>query len=603
MRTLPGAARFFLPALAWLAWHAATAGAAGPEERFPQVVRVGASHDNQPFEYRIESRVEKDRYTVLRMTYPSPVVTAVPQNNTIPAEYYLPRGLRSGEAKRPAVIFLHILDGNMEMVRMTCSVLASHGIPAILFKLPYYGERGLPEGPEAMARDARLFVAAVSQAFADVRRTVDVLASRPEVDPGRIGIAGVSLGGIVAATAAEMDPRIHRALLILAGGDLVAIIHHARETRELSELIRRLSPDEKAQVENALADVDPLRRADRLRQRARQGKVRMINAAEDEVIPRACTEKLADGLGMTGRVHWLDGLGHYTALAALPQILASMVEFFAEDLPPGVKPPAPAAPRRTPVAMVLGLGQQAISFFTKEPAEGRCHFADLEVVVRPEGDNPIEGRLRYLRGPGYTFRLEVKAPVVGDVAIGQGAFPWMASGGKAVFQGSALPQAGKGPRQPSSPLPQAGEGPGVRVPSPRTTDPLAFADPKYLMRLKVAAGAVGGAVLAPDILEPLATITEERSIQPGPAVRIQLKGRNQGEFLLRFKEDRTTPASLDFDVPGAKGTVTFRVWQMDTIARPELFEPPAGVPAKHVDSVELYRIFSAMFNFAMEQFE
>ncbi len=591
MRTLLIAARFFVPALACLAWCAAMAGAAEVERGFAQVVRVGASHDNQPFEYRIESQVEKDRYTVLRLTYPSPVVTAVPQNNTIPAEYYVPRGLRTGEARRPAVIFLHILDGNMEMVRMTCSVLASHGIPAILFKLPYYGERGLPEGPEAMARNARLFIAAVSQAFADVRRTVDVLASRPEVDPGRIGIAGVSLGGIVAATAAEMDPRIHRALLILAGGDLVAIIHHARETRELSELIRRLAPDERAEVENALADVDPLRRADRLRERAQQGKVRMINAAEDEVIPRACTEKLADGLGMTGRVHWLDGLGHYTALAALPQILTSMVEFFAEDLPPGVQPPAPATPRRTPVAMVLGLGQQTISFFTREPAEGRCHFADLEVVVRPEGDKPIEGRLRYLRGPGDTFRLEVKAPVVGDVAIGQGAFPWMASGGKAVFRGS--------PRR------QAGEGPGAKAPafSPRPTDPLAFADPKYLMRLKVAAGAVGGAVLAPDMLESLATITEEPSVPPGAAVRIQLKGRNQGVFVLRFREDRTTPASLDFDVPGAKGTVTFRVWQMDTIARPEAFAPPAALPVKHVDSVELYRILSAMFNFAMEQFE
>jgi hypothetical protein len=123
------------------------------------------------------------------------------------------------------------------------------------------------------------------------------------------------------------------------------------------------------------------------------------------------------------------------------------------------------------------------------------------------------------------------------------------------------------------------------------------------VRLKVAAGAVGGAVLAPDVLEPLATITEDPSAQPGPAVRIQLKGRHEGTFVLRFKEDRTTPTSLDFDVPGAKGTVTFRVWQMDTIAQPALFEPPAGLPAKQVDSVELYRIFSAMFNFAMEHFE
>ena len=39
-----------------------------------------------------------------------------------------------------------------------------------------------------------------------VRRTVDLLASRPEIDPERIGITGISLGGIVAVTAAESEP-------------------------------------------------------------------------------------------------------------------------------------------------------------------------------------------------------------------------------------------------------------------------------------------------------------------------------------------------------------------------------------------------------------
>ena len=40
------------------------------------------------------------------------------------------------------------------------------------------------------------------QAEQDIRRTVDLLASRPEIDPQRIGITGISLGGIVAATVA-----------------------------------------------------------------------------------------------------------------------------------------------------------------------------------------------------------------------------------------------------------------------------------------------------------------------------------------------------------------------------------------------------------------
>ena len=63
----------------------------------------------------------------------------------------------------------------------------------------------------------------------------------------------------------------------------------------------------------------------------------MINAAEDEVIPRACTEKLAAAMEMGDRVVWIQGLGHYTSMAELPRVLKATAEFFAQDLPPGVQ--------------------------------------------------------------------------------------------------------------------------------------------------------------------------------------------------------------------------------------------------------------------------
>ncbi len=111
---------------------------------------------------------------------------------------------------------------------MVCAVLARRGVPAIMFKLPYYGQRGLPGGPEFLAKDPKLLASAIAQAGEDFRRTIDVLASRPEIDPNRIGATGISLGGIVAATAAGGEPRIYRAAFVLAGGDLLQIIHHAR---------------------------------------------------------------------------------------------------------------------------------------------------------------------------------------------------------------------------------------------------------------------------------------------------------------------------------------------------------------------------------------
>jgi dienelactone hydrolase len=473
---------------------------------------------------------------------------------------------------------MHILDGNMELVRMQCTVLATHGIPAILFMLPYYGQRGLPEGPGALAANPSLFVDALLQGMEDVRRTIDLLASRPEIDPKRIGITGISLGGIVAATAAGSEPRLARVMPILAGGDLLAIIRHARETEDLNRLLQRLPAQQRSKIEAAIQAVDPLRHAGALRDRAQRGRVLMVNAAEDEVIPRACTEKLAAALGLSERVEWLDGLGHYTAMAALPRVMQRMVDFFGQDLPAGVKVPAPSADGKTPAQVVLCLLKDAVGFFTAEPEGGRCHFADLLVEFAPAGQKPYQGRILLIRGTGGRFKLECRLPVIGEVAIGQGNQPWMVSTQKTLFRGGTSGQT-------------------------RLPDPLAFAQADHLLRLRMVAGALAGAVLAPDILDPLAAIADEPTGNGQRVIRVDLKGQQRGTFRLALSPDGKTPQLLSFAVPGAAGKVTFRNWQVDAPAPEALFEPPAGLPSKEVETEDLQRMFSAMFDFAMEKIE
>ncbi len=229
------------------------------DEPATQMAKVWKTYNNTPFEYHIRLLAQRPLCRVYRLTYPSPVTTPLVQNNTVPADYYVPNGIKPDDPKRPAVICLHILDGNEPLTDLMCSVLAKRGIPAIAFKLPYYGPRGLPQGPEAMADDPRMFVGAITQAGEDIRRTIDLLAARPEVDPERIGITGISLGGIIAATAVGAEPRIHRAGLILSGGDLLTIIRQARETRPLVAMLEKMPPKEREAVESKIALMDPLR--------------------------------------------------------------------------------------------------------------------------------------------------------------------------------------------------------------------------------------------------------------------------------------------------------------------------------------------------------
>jgi len=546
---------------------------------YPVEVPAGETFDGRAFSYRIGPLADKPEFRIYRITYPSPLTTPVEQNNTVPADYYLPTGIGPGQAPRPAVICMHILDGDFELARIVCSALARRGIPAIMFKLPYYGERAMPGGPEAMARRPELFVQALDQAVLDVRRTVDVLASRPEVHTERIGITGISLGGIVAATAAGREPRIHRAAMILAGGDLLAIINHARETRVLKEMIAGLPAERRAAVEESIRRVDPLHAAAELRKRAQRGHVLMINAAEDEVIPPRCTEKLARALGVADRVVWFEGLGHYTAMAELPRALDITTGFFAGDMPPGVKAPTtPGAPRLPPLHLAASLAAEAVAMLTAEPAEGHCHLIDLELSITPRGKDTIRGRIRCVHGSGGRFRLECRVPGKLVAEMGQGRFPWMAGAEKRVFVGRVDPEFQPG-------------------------DPLKFARAEHRVNLRMAAGAAAGAALAPDILTRWVTAADQPPDEGRRVIRLSSKQDADDAVVLTLAEDGRTPARATFDLDGTRGTVVFHGWRRDAVAHPALFDPPAELPAQEVDPADLYRVFSAMFNFAMEKMQ
>ena len=207
--------------------------------------------------------------------------------------------------------------------------------------------------------------------------------------PERIGITGISLGGIIAATAAGAEPRLYRAGLILAGGDLLAIIHHARETRPLERDARRsCRPQERAEIEAKIAAADPLRFAPALRDRAQAGRVLMINAAEDEVIPRAMHREAGRGAGhrrsrgVARRAGPLHGDGR---IAPGP---ADDGRFLRPGFAGGSEPasrralkcPARATTRRAAAGCALAAGRGDAGRPSRRP--GRCHYRRPGTVGR-----------------------------------------------------------------------------------------------------------------------------------------------------------------------------------------------------------------------------
>lgn len=252
------------------------------------------------------------------LTFPSPVVTPHPKNNTVHCEYFCP----TAPGKRPGVIVLHILGGDFDLARVFARALASKGIAALFLKMPYYGERK-QDGVDVqmISMDPHQTVRGMRQAVLDIRQAATWLAAQEEVDPNQLGIMGISLGGITGALATSVEPRFSKACLLLAGGSMGEV---AWTSTEMSDLRKQWidKGGTKESLFEIIKPVDPLTYA-----KPRAGrKIMMLNASHDEVVPPACTEALWHAFGEPEIVWW--DAGHYTAIKYIIAGMAKTTGFF-----------------------------------------------------------------------------------------------------------------------------------------------------------------------------------------------------------------------------------------------------------------------------------
>jgi dienelactone hydrolase len=273
----------------------------------------------EPFPWRLRQLDANEHYTVYHLTFPSPRQYDLSEANTVHAEYYLPRQVKG---KAPAVVVLDILDGSYKVARLVCRGFATAGIPGLIVKMPYYGERRPPNTTLAqvfVGRPERM-LQVIEGTVVDVRRAACWLQSRREVDPRRIGIVGTSLGGIVGALAVGVDPRFNRNVLIIAGGDPAGVLWHAPETRRVRDRMAELGMTLESLRAESRA-IDPVTFA----RRADPKSILMINASKDETIPRESTVALWEAFGKPA-IQWYPA-GHYTIALFIPAILPSAAQF------------------------------------------------------------------------------------------------------------------------------------------------------------------------------------------------------------------------------------------------------------------------------------
>ncbi|NOZ63571.1 MAG: hypothetical protein GXO71_01235 [Caldiserica bacterium] len=265
-----------------------------------------------------------------RLTFPSLYPLSLPGNDRVVGEYIESRKETiSRGGKKPGIIILDISQGDFQVARLIASRLANAGINSLIIALPLSSMREPSRGMETLLKANPLIITqAIVQAVNDIRAGTSWLMSRPDVDSNRIGICGVSLGGMIGVLSAGVLGDFSRGAFLLTGGDLYEIISRYQDSPQYQKITKTLEAlGGKGGMEkflrNLLSPYDPITFAPRLD----KSEILLINTENDEIIPRASTLALRKSLPRA-RILWYPG-GHYDIQEQAVEILGILTYFFS----------------------------------------------------------------------------------------------------------------------------------------------------------------------------------------------------------------------------------------------------------------------------------
>ncbi len=223
-----------------------------------------------------------------------------------------------------AVIYVHGSGGARDDLVVPATWLAGRRAVGLTITAPSSAAGPAPgnlTAAQSLARDRRLTVSDVVA----VRRAVDLLRTLPQVDAGRIGYVGWSLGARIGAILAGAEPRI-RFFGLMSGGATPVAAYAAQAPKALRPAVRR-----------ALAPIDPLRWI----ARGRPGAIVLEDGRTDAVVPRSALLALARAAPKGTPLRWYDA-GHTLTAAAYSDVL----DWLAKKL--DIRGPAVAGARTGP---------------------------------------------------------------------------------------------------------------------------------------------------------------------------------------------------------------------------------------------------------------
>ncbi|MEP6756889.1 MAG: alpha/beta fold hydrolase [Chthonomonadales bacterium] len=235
-------------------------------------------------------------------------------NQKVPAVLVLPKD--RGDNKIPCVVLMHGLGMNKMGLMLFWGQFIKSGFAVISIDAQYHGDRAQKPAPELFGSSVYATRELLIQTVVDLRRTVDYLETRPEIDSKRIGYVGFSMGGILGSIACSVDKRFVAPVLALAGGDWKLM--SAKSKLPAADAVRKAGLAS-SQMASVLEPVDPVKWVAGIAPRP----VLFINGDADDVVPVECGRALHAAAGPISEVMIYKG-GHVPAGAEMLKVITKI---------------------------------------------------------------------------------------------------------------------------------------------------------------------------------------------------------------------------------------------------------------------------------------
>ncbi len=183
------------------------------DEEYNRILEYYAYDGNTPSDPRFYGEWPwRGPHTLYKVSYRSV------REQRVPAYLAIPKG-KEGK-KLPVIVLMHgwnlFWGKNEDWVQAWIPVLTAQGYAVLAPDHFLFGERKIEGGfDEGSNRGPYYYRDWMTQSVVDLRKGIDYLLTRPDIDPDRIAVLGGSMGGWIGSILTAVEPRIKTSVLIV----------------------------------------------------------------------------------------------------------------------------------------------------------------------------------------------------------------------------------------------------------------------------------------------------------------------------------------------------------------------------------------------------